>query len=91
MLDAKQQAVQNLYNSLLRTLDDNKKIKLINNSIYLTLINKNLNDVIKFLIESGISKNSNGVCPSSSNSSMLMPLISCLLHQFTISCIASSM
>ena len=58
MLDAKQQAVQNLYNSLLRTLDDNKKIKLINNSIYLTLINKNLNDVIKFLIESGISKNS---------------------------------
>ena len=45
MLDAREQVIYNLYSQLLRTIDTNNKIKLIHNSIYLTLVKKNPNDV----------------------------------------------
>ena len=58
MLDTREQVIYNLYSQLLRTIDANNKIKLIHNSIYLTLVKKNPNDVIKCLIDSSITKGS---------------------------------
>ena len=53
-----EQTLTNLYNHLRTVIDEESKRKqLSNNSVYLFLVKKRDNDVIKLLIKCGIEKN----------------------------------